>query len=83
MTFAKSHFDPKDLCAAENKTSIVLKNKSKFDHLLYMDDLKLYANSQNEIELLIHTVRIFSDDIGMEFRLDICAAIKMKKREIG
>ena len=66
----------------KTKPAYTLKNKSKLNHLLYMDDLKLYAKSQNEIESLIHTVRIFSDDIGMEFRLDKCATIKMKRGKL-
>ena len=46
------------------------------------DDLKLYAKSQNETESLIHTVRIFSNGIGMEFGLDKCATIKMKRGKL-
>lgn len=48
------------------------RDKNKVNHLLYMDDLKLhvYGKSKNDIEKIIHTVRIFSDDIGMEFWLD-------------
>ena len=66
----------------KTKPAHILKNKSKLNHLLYMDDLKLYAKSQSEIESLIHTVRIFSDDIGKAFGLDICATIKMKRRKL-
>ena len=53
----------------KTKPGDTLKSKSKLNHLLYMhdmDDMKLYAKSQNEIKSLIYTVRIFSDDIGME-----------------
>ncbi|XP_067942810.1 uncharacterized protein [Watersipora subatra] len=42
-----------------------------------MDNLKLYGKNKNEIDTLIQTVRIFSDDIGMEFGLDKCATITM------
>ena len=66
----------------KTKLTYTLKNKSKLNHLLYMDDLKLYAKSQNEIESLIHTVSIFSNDIGMEFGLDKCATIKMKRGKL-
>ena len=34
----------------------------KINHLLYMDDLKLYAKSSTEIESLLNTVQIFSED---------------------
>ena len=39
----------------------------KVNHLLYMDDLKIYACSEKEMESLVNTIRIFSDDISMEF----------------
>ena len=38
-----------------------------------MDDLKLYAKNDEELEGLLSTVKQISDDIGMEFGLDKCA----------
>ena len=38
-------------------------------HLFYMDDLKLYAKDDSELEGLLKIVKGFSDDIGMEFGL--------------
>ena len=32
-----------------------------------MDDLKIYACSDKEMETLVNTIRIFSEDISMEF----------------
>ena len=66
----------------KTKPTYTLKNKSKLNHLLYMGDPKLYAKNQIEIESMIHTVRIFSDDIGMEFGLDKSATIKMKRGKL-
>ena len=70
-----------DLHTAENKTSMcsLRKNKSQLNHLLYMDDLKLHAKSHSERESLLHALRIFSNDIGMEFGLDKCVTIKMTR----
>ena len=34
---------------------------------MYMDDIKLFANNENELETLIHAVRIYSQDREMEF----------------
>ncbi|XP_067942988.1 uncharacterized protein [Watersipora subatra] len=59
------------------KPAYHLKNKCAVNHLLYMDDLKLYGKYKNKIETLIHTVKIFSDDIGMVFGLDKRATITM------
>ena len=59
------------------------RKKNKINHLLYMDDLKLYGKSQNDIASLINTVRIYSNDIGMEFGLDKCATITMKRGKLS
>ena len=54
-------------------------SKERINHLLFMDDLKFYAKSKKDLESLIQTVRIFSDDIGTEFGLDKCAVIIIKR----
>ena len=51
----------------------------KVNHLLYMDDLKLYGKSKAELEALVNTVRIFTDDIKMRFGLEKCATLVMKR----
>ena len=38
-----------------------------------MDDLKLYAKNDEQLEGLLKTVKMFSDDINMQFGLDKCA----------
>ena len=43
-----------------------------------MDDIKLSAKNEKELETLIHTVRIYSWDIGMEFGIEKCAMLVMK-----
>ena len=40
------------------------KGKSKLNHLLFMDDLKLYGGSQPDIDSLIQTVYTATVDIG-------------------
>ena len=45
---------------------------------MYMDDIKLFAKSEKELETLIHTIRIYSQDIGMEFGIEKCALLVMK-----
>jgi hypothetical protein len=51
----------------------------KVNHLLYMDDLKLYGKSKTELEALVNTVRLFSEDIRMKFGLQKCATLVMKR----
>ena len=43
-----------------------------------MDDIKLLAKNEKEMETLIQTVRIYSQDIGMEFGIEKCAMLVMK-----
>ena len=49
-----------------------------------MDDIKLFAKNEKELETLIHTVRIYSQYIGMEFGIEKCAMLVMKsgKRQL-
>ena len=48
-------------------------------HLLFMDDLKLYAGNEKGLDALIRKVHAFSRDIGMEFGLEKCAKSVIKK----
>ena len=38
-----------------------------------MDDIKLFAKKEKELETLKHAVRIYSQDIGMEYSIEKCA----------
>ena len=44
-----------------------------------MDDLKLYAKDEKQLDSLVNTVKIFSLDIGMEFGIDKCGILVMKR----
>ena len=48
------------------------------NHLLFMDDLKLYGINDNETNSLVVTVKIVSGDIGMLFGFDKYDALKTK-----
>ena len=39
---------------------------------MYMDDFKLFAKNERELEIQMQTVRIYSQDIGMEFGIEKC-----------
>ena len=45
---------------------------------MYMDDIKLFAKIEKELETLGHDVRIYSQDIGMEFGIEKCTMLVMK-----
>jgi len=55
--------------------------KTKISHLLYMDDLKLIAKSEEEHQKQIQTVKTFSDDIYMEYGLEKCAKVAFKREK--
>ena len=44
----------------------------KINHLLFMDDLKRFGKSYEQIDSLVQTVHTFSIDIGMEFGITKC-----------
>ena len=60
------------------------RSQEKVNHLMYMDDIKLFAKNEKEVEILIRTVRIYSRDIGMEFGIEKRAMLVMKsgKRQL-
>ena len=57
----------------------VLNNEQNISHLLYMDDLKLFAKGDVQLNKEIDIVKIFSKDIQMEFGLDKCARVSIKR----
>ena len=54
-------------------------NRQKVNHLLFMDELNLYASNEKSLEVLIETVHVFSNGIGMEYGVEKCAVLTMKK----
>ena len=59
------------------------KKEYKLNHLLFMDDLKLYAKSEEQTNILVRTVHVFSTDIGMEFGIKKCRILTMKRDKIA
>jgi len=47
-----------------------------------MDDLKLIAKSEDELQKQIQRVKAFSDDIHTEFGLEKCAKISFKRGKL-
>ena len=55
----------------------------KINRLLFMDNLKSYTSNEKSLESLIQTLRVFSNDIGMEFVVEICVVLLMKKGKVA
>ena len=49
---------------------------------MYMDDIKVCAKNEKELETLIQTRRIYSQDIGMKFGIEKCAMLIIKSGKI-
>ena len=64
------------------KARYTLGGGEKINHLLFMDDLKLYGKSENEIKGLVPTAEVFSQDIGMEFGIKKCGVIIMNRGKV-
>jgi hypothetical protein len=88
--FQGDSLSPLWFCLAMNPLSFLLNetqygykiNKNggkKLNHLLFMDDLKLYCESREKLKSLISTVETFSRDINMVFGLGKCAFVSIKK----
>ena len=48
-----------------------------------MDDSKLFAKEEAGLDALIQTVRVFSSDIGMEFGIEKCVVVIMKRGKMS
>ena len=73
---------PLSFALRKSKVRYESTNKRKINHLLFMlfmDDLKLYAKDMKQLDSLVHTVRIFSKDIGMRFGIDKRAILILKR----
>ncbi len=46
-----------------------------------IDDTKRFAKNEKELETLIQVVRIYSQDLGMEFSIEKCAVLIMRSEK--
>lgn len=51
-------------------------------HLIYMDDIKLYAPSVKDMKTLIDTTAQFSNDIKMEFGIEKCKTLHIIRGKV-
>ena len=72
---------PLTLILRKSTAGYDLAKEFKVNHLLFMDDLKLFGKSEDQIDSLVQseTVQLFSEDIGMEFGLKKCGVLLMKR----
>ena len=58
------------------------KHSIKINHILFMNDLKLYGKNEIELNSLINTVHIFSQDVGMKFGMGKWKVLTMHQGRI-
>ena len=74
---------PLTLVLRQTKASYKVKNGGKkINHLLLMGDLELFAKNEERMSILVNTVRIFSEDIKMDFGLPRCRVLIMKREKL-
>ena len=59
-----------------------VKKEYKLNHLFFMDDLKLFFNSEEQMDIFVRTAHVFSTDIGMEFGMTKCGTLTMKRGKV-
>ena len=55
---------------------------TRLNHLLFMDDLTLFAKSHDQIDSVMNTVHTFSEDIGIEFGQKKCGVFVLKRGKV-
>ena len=60
------------------------KLQEKINPLMYKDDIKLFVANEKELKTQIQTIRIYSQDLGMEFGIEKYDMFKIRsgKRQI-
>ena len=60
-----------------------MKNGEKLNHLLFMDDLKIFAKIEREVNGLVSSVQIFSKDIVMmELGIKKCRVLVLEREKV-
>ena len=47
-----------------------------------MKDFKLYGKSKNQVDTLLQPVRVVNEDIKMEYGIEKCAVLVMKRGKL-
>ena len=59
------------------------KSQEKINQLMYMDEIRIFAKIEKERETLIQKIRIYRQDIGMEFVIKKCNMLITKSEKRG
>ena len=73
---------PLSLILRKANSGYLFKDKTKINHLIYMDDVNLFGKNKIKVKDLMNTVRVFSEDICMEFGIDKCATVVVRRGKL-
>ena len=59
-----------------------ISSELRLTHLLYMDDLKLFARIDDDLQKMTGVVQEFSDTIRMSFGISKCAKLTIKRDKV-
>jgi hypothetical protein len=82
LLFIMSLFPLTKLLSDTNKGYKKNKDSPPISHLWFVDDLKLFAKNEAEMDSLVKTVETYSKDIGMSFGIKKCNWCMVRKGEI-
>lgn len=92
--FQGNTFSPLWFCLAMNPLSRALNQcnygyqlksggrSTRITHTFFMDDLKLFAESVQRLHQLLQLVTVFSNDIRMEFGIDKCRSVHLRRGQV-
>ncbi|KAM3959727.1 uncharacterized protein ACR2FA_006251 [Aphomia sociella] len=90
--FQGDSLSPLWFCLALNPLSTLLRDSGLgyrlrrggevVSHLLYMDDLKLFASKRQDLTKLLEITQDFSNSIRMEFGVDKCAVLHVQRGRV-
>ena len=70
---------PLSFSLEREKLGYSLREGPVINHLLYMDDLKLFAKSEQQLETLVQITHNFSASMGIQFGFQKCASVIMQR----
>ena len=83
LLFVITMFSLTSILRQANAGDLLSREEGKINHLLFMDDMKLYSKDEKEIDSLGRTISACSTDIGMDFGISKCIVPVLKKRKVA
>jgi len=89
--FQGDTLSPVLFCLSLNPLSLLLDTLNGYqatatqqlNHMLYMDDLKLFAKSDVQLKTLLQAVNLFSDDVGLSFGIEKWAKLSVSRSKVN